>query len=67
MTVPFVSAVYITYNNRGKNMIGKMKNGISVEIIKIIPDWNQVEAKDGTLYCLFDFEIIIIRNESNTE
>lgn len=44
-------------------MIGKMKNGISVEIIKIIPDRNQVEAKDGTLYCLFDFEIIINSNE----
>lgn len=39
-------------------MIGKMKNGISVEIIRIIPDWNQVKAIDGTLYCLFDFETI---------
>lgn len=39
-------------------MIGKLKTGKFIKIKEIIPDWKQVEAIDGTIYPLWEFEII---------
>lgn len=45
-------------NEKGDLMLGKLKSGKLVEVKRIVPDWNQVEAIDGTFYYLWEFEII---------
>lgn len=39
-------------------MIGILRNGQKIEIKKIIPAWNQVEAIDEQIFALWEFDVI---------
>lgn len=39
-------------------MIRILRNGQKIEIKKIIPAWNQVEAIDDQIFALWEFDVI---------